>query len=149
MKVPFSWLCEYCDPGLPAEAVAELLSTRAVEVERVSSVGAPSADGVVVARVLAAEAHPNADRLRVCTIDAGDGERTIVCGAPNVAAGQAVPVALPGAVMPGGTKLGKAKLRGIESNGMILSESELEIGDDAGGIAVLDNGWSPGTPLAE
>jgi phenylalanyl-tRNA synthetase beta chain len=99
--------------------------------------------------VLSVEKHPDADKLSVCEVDAGDGGRTIVCGAPNVAAGQTVPVALPGAVMPGGTKLGKAKLRGVESNGMILSESELELGDDADGIAVLDNGWAPGTPLAE
>src|SRR5690554_4641259 len=127
MKVPFAWLREYCDPGLSAAEVAELLSMRAIEVERVVSFGAPSPSGFVVGRVLAAEQHPNADRLRVCQVDTGDGERTIVCGAPNVAAGQTVMVALPGAVMPGGTKLGKAKLRRIESNGMILSEAELEL----------------------
>ena len=103
----------------------------------------------MVGKVLSVEKHPDADRLSVCQVDAGGGERTIVCGAPNVAAGQTVPVALPGAVMPGGTKLGKAKLRGVESNGMILSEAELELGDDSDGIAVLDNGWDPGTPLAE
>ena len=83
--------------------------------------------------MLSVEKHPDADKLSVCEVDAGDGERTIVCGAPNVAAGQTVPVALPGAVMPDGTKLGKAKLRGVESNGMILSEAELELGDDAAG----------------
>ncbi len=152
MKVPFSWLREYCDPGLSAAEVAELLSMRAIEVERVASFGAPSPDGFVVGRVLSAEQHPNADRLRVCQVDTGDGERTIVCGAPNVAAGQTVMVALPGAVMPGGHKLGKAKLRGIESNGMILSEAEVEIGDDADGIAVLATdgaGPAPGTELAE
>jgi phenylalanyl-tRNA synthetase beta chain len=137
MKVPFSWLREYCDPGLPAEAVAELMSTRAVEVERVSEFGAPSPEGFVVGRVLAAESHPNADRLRVCTVDAGDGERTIVCGAPNVAAGQTVPVALPGAVLPGGRELGKATLRGVQSNGMILSEAELGLGETASEILVL------------
>ena len=71
-------------------------------------------------------AHPDADKLSVCEVDAGEGGRTIVCG-PNVAAGQTVPVALPGAVMPDGTKLGKAKLRGVESNGMILSEAELRL----------------------
>ena len=102
------------------------------------SVGAPSPDGFVVGKVLSVEKHPDADKLSVCEVDAGDGTRTIVCGAPNVAAGQTVPVALPGAVMPDGTKLGKAKLRGVESNGMILSEAELEIGDDAAGIAVLE-----------
>ena len=150
MKVPLSWLREYCDPGLCAEEIAELLSMRAVEVERVATVGPPSPDGFVVGQVLAAEQHPNADRLSVCTVDAGDGERTIVCGAPNVAAGQTVAVALPGAVMPGGQELSKAKLRGVESAGMILAEDELELGEDHEGILVLgDLGVAPGTALTE
>jgi phenylalanyl-tRNA synthetase beta chain len=150
VRVPFSWLREYCDPGLPVEEIAELLSMRAIEVERVGQVGAPSADGFVVGRVLAAEKHPNADRLSVCDVDTGDGTRTIVCGAPNVAAGQTVPVGLPGAVMPGGQKLGQAKLRGVVSHGMILSEAELEVGGDADGIIVLaEDGLAPGTPLEE
>jgi phenylalanyl-tRNA synthetase beta chain len=137
MKVPYSWLREYCDPGLPAAEVAELLSLKAVEVERVTEVGVRDPAGFVIGRVLAAERHPNADRLSVCTVDAGDGERTIVCGAPNVAAGQTVPVALPGAVLPDGRVLEKAKLRGVESDGMILSETELGIGADPSGIVVL------------
>jgi phenylalanyl-tRNA synthetase beta chain len=149
MRVPFSWLTEYCDPGLGPDEVAELLSMRAVEVERVSRVGVTDSDGFVVGTVISAEQHPNADRLSVCEVETGDGARTIVCGAPNVAAGQTVAVALPGAVMPGGEKLGKAKLRGVESNGMILSESELELGDDHAGIMVLEPGPEPGTPLAE
>ena len=93
------------------------------------------------------EPHPDADRLSVCTVDTGDAEpRTIVCGAPNVAAGQTVAVALPGATMPGGTKLGEAKLRGVTSSGMILSAAELEIGEDSDGIMVLDDGPAPGAP---
>src|SRR5204863_666424 len=119
------------------------------EVERIAHVGAPSAQGFVVGRVVSAEKHPNADRLSVCEVDTGDGNRTIVCGAPNVAAGQTVPVALPGATMPGGQKLGQAKLRGVVSDGMILSETELELGDDAAGIIVLDDDAAPGTPLGE
>ena len=91
MRVPFSWLMEYCDPGLPAEEVAELLSMRAIEVERVDRVGVPSPEGFVTGRVLSAERHPDADRLTVCEVDVGEGTRTIVCGAPNVAAGQTVP----------------------------------------------------------
>ena len=91
----------------------------------------------MVGEVLSVEPHPDADRLSVCEVDTGDGKRTIVCGAPNVAAGQLVPVALPGAVLPDGTKLKKAKLRGVESDGMILSEAELEVGDDSAGIIVL------------
>ncbi|HET7484530.1 MAG TPA: phenylalanine--tRNA ligase subunit beta [Solirubrobacterales bacterium] len=150
MRVPYSWLREYCDPGVEPGALAERLAMTGTEVERVGAVGPPSAEGFVVGRVLAAEPHPNADRLSVCTVDAGDGERTIVCGAPNVAAGQTVPVALPGATLPGGHKIGKAKLRGVESMGMICASSELELGEGPPGIMVLeDDGLVPGTPLSE
>jgi phenylalanyl-tRNA synthetase beta chain len=149
MRVPYSWLREYCDPGIGPEELAERLAMTGTEVERVITVGPPSAESFVVGKVLAAEPHPDADRLRVCTVDTGDGERTIVCGAPNVAAGQTVPVALPGATMPGGQKLGKAKLRGVESEGMILSATELEVGEDSAGILVLDDGAVPGQALAE
>jgi phenylalanyl-tRNA synthetase beta chain len=150
VKVPYSWLREYCDPGVEPGRLAERLAMTGTEVERVGTVGPPSAEGFVVGKVLSAEPHPNADRLRVCTVDTGDGERTIVCGAPNVAAGQTVPVALPGATLPGGHKIGKAKLRGIESMGMICASSELELGEGPPGILVLeDDGLVAGTPLAE
>jgi phenylalanyl-tRNA synthetase beta chain len=149
MRIPYSWLREYCDPGVGVEEIAERLVMTGTEVERISVVGPPSPEGFVVGRVLSAEQHPNADRLRVCTVDDGAGERTIVCGAPNVAAGQTVAVALPGARMPGGEKLRKAKLRGVGSEGMILSVSELEVGEDADGILVLGDGLAAGTPLAE
>jgi phenylalanyl-tRNA synthetase beta chain len=149
MKVPESWLRAYCDPGLGLEEIGDGLAMHTTEVERISQVGARSADSYVVGKVLSVDRHPDADRLSVCEVDAGEGGRTIVCGAPNVAAGQTVPVALPGAVLPDGSTLGKAKLRGVESDGMILSEVELEIGDDAAGIAVLDDGVAPGTPLGE
>jgi phenylalanyl-tRNA synthetase beta chain len=150
MKVPHSWLRSYCAPDLPVEELADEIAMHSIEVERISHVGAPSAEAFVVGRVLSVEKHPDADKLSVCEVDAGEGGRTIVCGAPNVAAGQTVPVALPGAVMPDGTKLGKAKLRGVESDGMILSEAELQIGNDAAGIAVFDeDGLAPGTPLSE
>jgi phenylalanyl-tRNA synthetase beta chain len=148
--VPYSWLREYCDPGVEPVELAERLAMTGTEVERVGTVGPPSAEGFVVGKVLAAEPHPNADRLRVCTVDTGDGERTIVCGAPNVAAGQAVPVALPGATLPGGHKIGEAKLRGIESLGMICASSELGLGEGPPGIMALDDdGLAPGTPLSE
>jgi phenylalanyl-tRNA synthetase beta chain len=150
MRVPYSWLREYCDPGIDARELAERLAMTGTEVERVGVVGPPAAEGFVVGRVVGRDAHPDADRLSVCTVDTGDGEpRTIVCGAPNVAAGQTVPVALPGATMPGGTKLGKAKLRGVESHGMILSAAELEIAEESEGILVLEDGPAPGAPLAE
>jgi phenylalanyl-tRNA synthetase beta chain len=149
MRVPYSWLTSYCDAGLSPEELAERLAMRTTEVERIDHVGAPTAEGYVVGSVISAEPHPNADRLRVCEVDTGDGTRTIVCGAPNVAAGQTVPVALPGAVMPGGQELGQAKLRGIVSDGMILSETELEMGEDGDGIIVLDGDHAPGKPLAD
>ncbi len=152
MKVPYSWLAEYCDPGIPADELAVRLAMTGTEVENVESAGPPKPDGFVIGKVLAVEPHPDADRLRVCTVDAGAGEQTIVCGAPNVAAGQTVAVVLPGARMPGGDKIRKAKLRGVESNGMILSEAELGIGDGHDGILVLDDRGltpelTPGTPL--
>ena len=148
MKVPYSWLREYCDPGLDVAVLADRLVMTGTEVERVGVVGPPAGDGFVVGKVLSAEQHPDADRLRVCTVADGEGERTIVCGAPNVAAGQTVAVALPGARMPGGEKLRKAKLRGVASEGMILSATELEIGADSDGILVLEDEVAPGTPLA-
>ncbi len=150
MRVPHSWLREYCDPGVEAGELAERLAMTGTEVERVAIVGPSATDGFVIGRVVECESHPNADRLSVCRVDTGEDEvRTIVCGAPNVAAGQTVPVALPGATMPDGTKLGKAKLRGVESHGMILSAAELEIAEEADGILVLDEGPVAGTPLAE
>src|SRR6185312_7126199 len=106
-------------------------------------------------RVLAADRHPDADRLKVCMVDLGrESPATIVCGAPNVAAGQTVAVAEPGATMPDGTKLGRAKLRGVVSEGMILSASELELGTGHEGIVVLDEltldaELAPGTPLGD
>ncbi len=90
--------------------------------------------------MLSAEQHPTPTGCSVCRVDTGEGERTIVCGAPNVAAGQTVAVALPGATMPGGEKLRKAKLRGVASEGMILSAAELEVGEDGGRHLVLDDG---------
>src|SRR5215218_7558809 len=152
MRAPDSWLRSYCDPKLSVEELADELAMHSIEVERITHAGAPDPDGFVVGKVLSVEKHPDADKLSVCEVDTGDGTRTIVCGAPNVAAGQTVPVALPGAVMPGGQELGQAKLRGVVSDGMILSEAELELGDDADGIIVLAaNGEGPaaGTPLAD
>jgi phenylalanyl-tRNA synthetase beta chain len=148
MKVPYSWLGEYCDPGLSPEELLELIALRTTDVEGISYVGPPSGEGFVVGKVVSVQAHPNADRLSVCEVETGDGTRTIVCGAPNVAAGQTVPVALPGATMPGGERLERAELRGVVSDGMILSEAELQIGDDAAGIVVLEDGAAPGSDLA-
>lgn len=156
MRVPITWLAEYCDPGMPAAELAGRLAMTGTEVERVVRHGAPTTENFVIAKVLTREQHPDADRLSVCSVDVGEAEPvTIVCGAPNVNAGQTVAVALPGAVMPDGTKLKKAKLRGIESNGMILAEDELQIGGDHNGIMQLEldpalagRELAAGTPLS-
>jgi phenylalanyl-tRNA synthetase beta chain len=157
MRVPLPWLREYCDPALDVRAIEERLTMTGTKVEAIHHHGVRSTDGFVVGRVLSAEQHPDADRLKVCTVDIGAEDEqpaTIVCGAPNVAAGQTVAVARPGAVMPDGTKLKQAKLRGVVSEGMILSESELEISTGSEGILVLDGQMldaelAPGTPLAQ
>ncbi len=148
MRVPLEWLHEYCAPDLDAFALADRLAMTGTEVERVERHGVTSLDNFVVGRVLDARPHPDADRLRVCQVDTGDGKPSqIVCGAANVATGQTVAVAKPGAVMPDGTTLKVAKLRGQPSNGMILAEDEVSIGTDHDGIMVLDGGLPAGTPL--
>ncbi len=150
MRVPLAWLRSQCDPPLDTAGIAARLDLTGTELERIERAGVGSPDGFVVARVLSAEAHPDADRLRVCTVDDGSGsQRTIVCGAPNVAAGQTVAVALPGAVMPDGTELGEAKLRGVASSGMILAEDEVGIGSEHDGIMVLPGDLEPGSALAD
>jgi phenylalanyl-tRNA synthetase beta chain len=149
MRVPIAWLHEYVRPDLDTHALADRLALTGTDVERVEHHGVGALANFVVGRVLEAEKHPDADRLRVCVVDIGESSPSqIVCGAPNVASGQTVAVAKPGAVMPDGTKLGKAKLRGVESHGMILAEDEVAIGTDHDGIMVLDHdGLVPGTPL--
>src|SRR5919199_258871 len=149
MRVPVGGLRSYCDPGLSPEELGERLSLAGLELGQIEAVGVGSPEAFVVGRVLEVEPHPDADRLTVCRVDDGGGEpRTIVCGAPNVAVGQTVAVARPGATMPDGTRLGEATLRGVRSSGMILAEDELGIGEDHTGIVVLGDGPSPGTPLA-
>ena len=147
MRVPLTWLHEYCAPDLDAFALAERLAMTGTEVERVERHGVTALEHFVVGKVLQAQQHPDADRLRVCLVDTGDGEPSqIVCGAPNVAGGQTVAVAKPGSVMPDGTRLKVAKLRGQASNGMILAEDEVGIGTDHNGIMVLDDGAPRGDP---
>jgi phenylalanyl-tRNA synthetase beta chain len=150
MRLPLFWMTDYVDPGLPAAKLAERLDLTGTEVDRVFTHGVTALDNFVVGRVLEREQHPDADRLSVCRVSTGEGDvATIVCGAPNVAAGQTVAVALPGAVMPDGTRLKRAKLRGVPSEGMILAEDEVAIGLDHDGIMVLDDDLQEGTPLAD
>jgi phenylalanyl-tRNA synthetase beta chain len=150
MLLPLLWLHDYVDPGLDLKRLEDRLTMTGTKVERAYAYGVTALENFVVGRVLDAHRHPDADRLSVCTVALGDGESTqIVCGAPNVAAGQLVAVARPGAVMPDGTRLKRAKLRGVESDGMILAEDEVGIGTDHDGIMVLDGDLVPGTPLAD
>src|SRR5664279_5071001 len=150
MRAPIEWLHEYCAPDLSTFELADRLAMTGTEVERVETHGVTALENFVVGTVLDAHQHPDADRLNVCLVDTGDGEPSqIVCGAPNVATGQTVAVARPGAVMPDGTRLKVAKLRGQASNGMILAEDEVSIGTDHDGIMVLPDELAAGTPLAE
>src|ERR687885_2027659 len=154
MRIPLSWLREYVPVEAPLDELAARVNTSVAEVERIIRRGVADEDGNLglyrVGGVLEAGKHPNADRLQLCRVDVGEGEpRQIVCGAWNFGAGATVAVALPGAVLPGGTKLERAKLRGTVSDGMILSERELELGTDHTGILVLDEQFEPGTPLVD
>jgi phenylalanyl-tRNA synthetase beta chain len=154
LKVPVSWLREYVDFDLPVEELARRLVFTSCEVDRVVRQGVPAGDNYqyfVVGKVLEAEKHPNADKLQLTKVDVGTGEpRSIVCGAWNFGAGATVAVVQPGGVMPGGAfTIEKRKLRGEVSEGMILSERELELGQDHGGIMLLADDLAPGTPLAD
>ena len=145
MRAPLRWLSEYVDlPEVPVEALCERLTVAGLEVERVEHL---EAEGVVVARVEAVEPHPRADALHVCTVDTGSGAKTVVCGAPNVVPGAVVPLALPGARLPGGT-LSEATIRGVRSEGMILSRQELGLEAKSAGIWNLPDGLAPGSDLA-
>jgi phenylalanyl-tRNA synthetase beta chain len=154
MKILLEWLQDHLDDALPPLAEFRTRITLAgVEVEKISHRGLPEQEGleelVVAGLVLEAGPHPNADRLQLCQVDTGGPEpRQIVCGAWNFAAGDTVAVAAPGLRMPDGRKLERATLRGSLSDGMILSERELEISDEHGGILILGEGWRPGEPLA-
>jgi phenylalanyl-tRNA synthetase beta chain len=142
MQFPESWLRAFCNPPLSSQQLADTLTMAGLEVEELEPV-APPFSGVVVGRILEAVQHPNADRLRVCQVDVGQGQPlNIVCGAPNARAGILVPCATVGAVLPPGEdgkpfliKLGK--LRGVESQGMLCSSKELQLADDHGGLLEL------------
>ena len=149
MKVSYQWLKEYTSFSLDAEALADALTMSGLEVEEVEQIGS-TFDGIVVGRVISAEKHPDADRLSCCTVDVGEeSPLKIVCGAPNVAAGQLVPVATVGTVLnlpdrdnSGETvavKIKKSKIRGQVSQGMICAEDELGLSSDHSGIMVLED----------
>ncbi|MEC8778308.1 MAG: phenylalanine--tRNA ligase subunit beta, partial [Verrucomicrobiota bacterium] len=148
MKISFDWMLEYVDlPDSPDELI-EVLPMLGLEVEEDESSSPASLDQVVVGEVLSKDPHPEADRLSVCSVKIGAEETaTIVCGATNFKPGDRVPVALPGAKLPGGFKIKKSKLRGVASEGMMCSAKELEIGTDADGLMILADNPEPGLPL--
>lgn len=149
MKVSYNWLKEYLKCDLTPEQVAEAMTSIGIEVDAVE-VQDRGLDHVVVAQVLTCDAHPDSDHLHVTTVNDGSPEPVqVVCGAPNVAAGQKVLFAQIGAVLPGDFKIKKSKIRGVESFGMICAEDELGIGTSHAGIMVLPESAVPGTPAQE
>ncbi len=138
MKFSEHWLRTLADPPIGGDALADALTMAGIEVESRVPVAPPFSE-VVVGKVLAVERHPNADRLTVCRVDVGQGAPvSVVCGAPNVAPGVVAPFARVGAVLPGGLTIRQAAMRGVESQGMLCSASELGLSDDASGLLLLD-----------
>ncbi|HLU76283.1 MAG TPA: phenylalanine--tRNA ligase subunit beta, partial [Burkholderiales bacterium] len=149
MKFSENWLRQHVSTTASHDELIATLTAIGLEVEEVTRMG-DSLDGVVVARIISAEKHPEADRLQVCQVDAGNGEIVqIVCGAPNARAGLNVPLAKVGAVLPGGMEIKPAKLRGMESFGMLCSAKELGTDSDASGLLELPADATVGAPVTE
>ncbi|OGA18241.1 MAG: phenylalanine--tRNA ligase subunit beta [Betaproteobacteria bacterium RIFCSPLOWO2_02_FULL_66_14] len=146
MIVPEYWLRSFCDPALDAESLAHALTMAGLEVESCAPV-APAFSGVVAAQVIAVERHPGADKLTRCTVDSGQGKVQVVCGAPNVRAGMKVPFAQVGAKLPGGLEIALAKVRGVESRGMLCSARELGLSEDHGGLLEIAGDTPVGTDI--
>lgn len=147
MKFSEHWLRTMCNPPLSSEGLCDRLTMSGLEVEEAVP-AAPPFEGVVVGRLVDVQPHPNADRLRVCTVDVGGPEHLqIVCGAPNAAQGMLAPCAVEGASLPGGLQIKRATMRGVESRGMLCSAKELGIDDDASGLLALEPTLVAGTPL--
>ena len=149
MKISLNWIWDYVALDAPVEEITRAITFLGFEVEHVSVTGAPPLGKVVVGEVLTRDKHPNADKLSVCTVDIGPagGVRTIVCGAQNYKVGDRVPVALPGAVLPGDFTIKQSKIRGQLSDGMMCSARELGMGDDHGGLLILEGRPELGTPI--
>src|SRR5262249_33353450 len=149
MRVPYSWLAEWVKVPWKAPELGSRLTMGGFELDGVESAAAPFA-GVVVAEILAAERHPQADKLRVCQVTTGSGPTLqIVCGAANARAGLKSALAMVGAQLPGEVKIGAAKLRGVESQGMLASARELGLADSSGGILELPADAPLGAALRE
>ncbi|MFD1216367.1 phenylalanine--tRNA ligase subunit beta [Microbulbifer celer] len=149
MKFSNAWLREWVNPDLTAQQLADQITMAGLEVDAVEPV-AGTFSGVVVGEIVACEQHPDADKLRVCKVQGHpEGEMQVVCGAPNARVGIKIPFALVGAKLPGDFKIKKAKLRGVESFGMLCAQTELELGDDSDGIWELPADAPTGTDLRE
>ena len=148
MKISYNWLKEYVAFDWSPQQLAERLTMCGIEVEDIEQIGA-CLDKIVVAQILSSDKHPNADRLSVCRVTDGTAERQIVCGAKNYQVGDKVPLALPGAVMPGDFKIKVGKLRGVESQGMMCSQKELGLPEDVDGLLILDPATRLGAPISE
>jgi len=136
VNISEQWLREWVSPSLTTDALAHQITMAGLEVDSIAPV-AGSFSGVVVAEIISAEQHPDADKLRVCEVSTGDGTVQIVCGAPNARAGLKAPLAKVGAVLPGDFEIKKAKLRGLESQGMLCAEKELGLSDNFDGLMEL------------
>ncbi|MGB4441569.1 MAG: phenylalanine--tRNA ligase subunit beta [Coriobacteriia bacterium] len=149
MRVSLKWLADFVDITLPVEELCDRLDMTGTKVEAVHTLG-QALEGVVVGQVLTREPHPDADKLSYCSVDIGAVEPLrIVCGATNFAAGDKVPVACVGATLPGGMTIKRAKLRGLESQGMMCSATELEVGGDGSGLLILPADAPVGAPFAQ
>ena len=155
MKVPLRWLTEFVDTGLPVNELAHRLTMAGLEAEKITVIG-DAWDKIYVGHVEAVERHPDADRLVLATVDAGEHRLTVVTGAPNIAQGQMVPLALAGARLIDGHADGQvyrtlkpSAIRGIRSEGMVCSEKELGLSEEHEGIMVLEADAPKGAPLAD
>lgn len=148
MKVSLSWLKEYVSIELEPKALADALTMAGLEVEGVWD-RYDYLDNIRVCRVLDVQPHPNADKLTCCTVDAGDGSVSVICGAPNVRKDMRAALALPGATLPGGMEIRKSKIRGETSEGMLCSAAELALGEDGSGIMDLSEDAAVGASLAK
>ena len=147
MKVSLSWLNDYVDIDMPPSDLADALTMVGLEIESVSE-RYRYLDTVFVGRIEEVQPHPNADKLRLCKVDTGQRQISVVCGAPNAESGMLSPIALPGTEFPEGFVLEKSAIRGQISEGMLCSEAELGLGDDRSGIMSLDPALPVGEPLA-
>jgi phenylalanyl-tRNA synthetase beta chain len=149
VKISLNWLKDYVALRASTEELAHAITFLGFEVEQVASTGLPPLQNVVVGEVVAREKHPNADKLSVCRVDVGSagGVKTIVCGAQNYAVGDRVPVALPGAVLPGNLAIRQSTIRGQVSDGMLCSARELGLGEDAAGLLILADRPGVGAPI--